>query len=155
MLYFDKYNEFLAQKGLSLDRSKQDNILFRSVNPLTLEFFISETDPSQIKTILEIGRSNGYSFGFFRFAFPQAKVISVDIVRTKTSEKVAQLFDNNFLFVDGTSEELKKINSIYDLVFIDGEHTFEWAKRDWGNVQPFLSSNAVVFFDDLDWGIVE
>ena len=145
-----EYHKFLAQGGFRLDR-EASSVLARSVNPIILDFFL-EVKADSVNNILEIGRSNGYSFGFFRFAFPKAKVVSVDIIRTDTANKVSKLFDDNFLFIDGTSDKIKDLKIKYDLVFIDGEHTYEWCKRDWDNVQPFLSKNAVVFFDDLDWG---
>jgi hypothetical protein len=36
-----------------------------------------------------------------------------------------------------------------DLAFIDGMHLFEYALRDFMNVQRFMSDNAVVVFDDV------
>jgi predicted O-methyltransferase YrrM len=146
----EKYHRFLKKNGFVLNRDKT-NILYRSTNPVLLDFF-SEIDSKLVKNILEIGTSNGYSFGFFRFCFPKAKVVSIDIKESPTATKVSSLFDDNFLFIKGTSDCLQKVDTMFDLVFIDGDHSFEWCKRDWINVQKNLSSRAMVVFDDLDWG---
>lgn len=146
----DKYNGFLKSKGFSFDKNSND-VLYRSTNPITLDS-IAEIDSQSVKNILEIGRSNGYSYGFFRFCFPNARVVSIDIVRTETSIKVSKIFSNNFEFIDGTSDLVKTMDTKFDIVFIDGEHTYEWAKRDWDNVQGHLADKAIVIFDDLDWG---
>ena len=114
--------------------------------------YISSLKSEPVNNILEIGRSNGYSFGFFRFCFPKSKVVSIDIVQKPMADKVAKLFDNNYLFIDGTSDKLTDISLKFDIAFIDGEHTYEWCKRDWDNIQAHLSDNAIIIFDDLDYG---
>lgn len=146
----NKYNEFLANKGFVLSRDTPDCIMNRSTTPVVLNA-IAEISKEKVRNILEIGRNNGYSFGFLRFCFPNAKVISIDIHRTKIAMKVAGLFDKNFLFIDGTSDRLKEHNIIFDIVFIDGCHTYEWCKKDWENIQNNISRDSIVFFDDLDY----
>ena len=155
----DKYNRFLEGSGFSTFNKSSSDVLYRSTNPLTLDSIgdisldlIEKDNIKSVKNILEIGRSNGYSFGFFKFCFPAAKVISIDIVRTETSVKMSKVFDDNFEFIDGTSDFVKSMDTKFDIVFIDGDHTYEWAKRDWDNVQGHLTEKAIVIFDDLDWG---
>lgn len=145
-----KYNEFLKSKGFVLSRDKTDYIMHRSTTPVILNA-MADISKEQVHNILEIGRNNGYSFGFLRFCFPNAKVVSIDIYRTKTAVKVADMFDKNYLFIDGTSDRLKEHNTIFDIVFIDGCHTYDWCKKDWENIQKNISNNSVVFFDDLDY----
>jgi len=146
----EKYNDFLKENGFSLDRKNEYCVMNRSTSPITLNAMAS-VKLDKVSNILEIGRNNGYSFGFFKFCFPDAMVVSVDIHRTKTSDKISKLFEN-FTFIDGTSYEIKKHNIIFDIVFIDGCHTFEWCKNDWENIQSNISENSVIFFDDLDYG---
>lgn len=146
----EKYNEFLRQNGFALNRER-NNVLYRSTNPVLLDFF-SDLDSNNIKSVLEIGTSNGYSFGFFRFCFPKAKVISIDIKQSPTASKISRLFDDNFALIKGTSEDVKDTGILFDLVFIDGDHSFEWCKRDWENVQNNLADPSTIVFDDLDWG---
>lgn len=148
-----RYHDFLISNGFGLSRDDEENVISRGTSEPTLEF-ISTIE--NVSNILEIGRNNGYSFGFFRFCFPKARVVSVDIVERPTAIKVSKLFDNNFQFINGASDKLKGVQDIFDVVFIDGEHTFKGCKKDWENIQSHINQNSIVVFDDLDyrdWGV--
>ena len=103
------------------------------------------------KNILEIGRFKGHTLGLFRFICPDSIVTSVDIVTYKESVTISDHFDNCKL-IKGTSNEVVKLDTKFDFVLIDGDHSYKGAKNDWLNIQKNLSPNAVVVFDDLGHG---
>ena len=45
------------------------------------------------------------------------------------------------------AKESKKI----DLLFIDGDHSFEACYKDWKLYSPYLAQNAIVVFHDTGW----
>lgn len=99
--------------------------------------------------ILEIGRAKGYSFSLFRYFFPDSHVVSIDPRLDPDAVKVAELFDDNYLFITGTSDDLKDIDIKYDLVLIDGDHSYEWVKKDWENIQGKMNDGCIVLFHDI------
>jgi len=44
---------------------------------------------------------------------------------------------------------LRMVGGKFDLIFIDGDHRYAGAKRDWENIQRFRGENTVIVFDDL------
>ena len=43
----------------------------------------------------------------------------------------------------------KKPTRRYDVIFIDGDHSYKQTKKDWENVEKIMSKNSLVFFHDL------
>ncbi|HSA06124.1 MAG TPA: class I SAM-dependent methyltransferase [Candidatus Gastranaerophilales bacterium] len=48
-------------------------------------------------------------------------------------------------------EEFRKTGKNIDLLFIDGDHSYESCKTDWDLYSPLLNKNAVVIFHDTGW----
>ena len=46
---------------------------------------------------------------------------------------------------------IKSINKPIDLLFIDGDHSYEGVKKDWDLYSPMLTSNSLVVFHDYGW----
>lgn len=120
------------------------------INESCLHSFASRFAHIKPKRILEIGRSAGFSMGFFAHAFPDAVVVSIDIRHNQVSDEIVKLLPNRCIQIIGTSKCLNLLSFKYDLVLIDGDHTFEGCCEDWNNVLPFLNIGSVVIFDDLD-----
>lgn len=101
-------------------------------------------------TILEIGRSAGFSMGFFAFMFPDATIVSIDIVHNPVSDEIVSMFPNRCIQIVGTSNIVTRLPYSFDIVLIDGSHTYAGCKLDWDNIQNCIRSGTVVIFDDLD-----
>jgi len=43
------------------------------------------------------------------------------------------------------------IKSPVDVLFIDGDHSFEGALADWENYKKFLTTGSIVIFHDFGW----
>jgi len=116
------------------------------------EYIEEITAQTEVHNILEIGRCAGRSFGFFRFLWPKAYVVSIDIHHFEAADRVAALYDNNYLFVDGNSDTLASMHDVFDIVLIDGDHSYAGCKKDWDNVQSHIRKGSLVLFDDLGHG---
>ena len=116
----------------------------------------------QPQRILEIGRCDGHSLGLFRFLAPHATIVSVDPVARMHAQKVIGFMDERArreggtrttTFIDKTSDKAFEDGlpiQDFDFALIDGDHTYEGAKRDWENVKPLMHKHGVVCFDNLE-----
>ncbi len=130
--------------------------------------FIELIKKSKPKFILEIGTSEGGTLFFFtKFANPKAKIITIDlpIIRSYASYSPAKIpffklyrlkkQKIHFLRKDShqtsTIKNVKKIlkNSKLDVLFIDGDHTYEGVKQDFENFSPFVRRNGIIAFHDI------
>lgn len=48
-------------------------------------------------------------------------------------------------------EQVRKTANIFDLLFIDGDHSYEGVKADWEAYKCFLKPGSVVVFHDYGW----
>jgi predicted O-methyltransferase YrrM len=115
-------------------------------------------------SILEIGRCDGHSLGLFRFLAPEALIVSVDPAPRPHAQKVIDFMDERArsqghdpktVFIDKTSDAAFAGGGgigeyRYDFALIDGDHTYEGAKRDWENTKPLMVKNGVVAFDNTE-----
>lgn len=130
--------------------------------------FIKLIKRAKPKRILEIGTSEGGTLFFFsKFAAPDAKIITIDlpIIRSYASYSPAKipffkLYKSKqqkiqFLRKDShqtsTIKKVKKILKNYklDVLFIDGDHTYEGVKKDFDNFSPFIRKNGIIAFHDI------
>lgn len=93
---------------------------------------------------LEVGVQYGRSLNFVR-QNTKAQVYGIDID------------DSNYKGVDGaefihagSNEAVKNWNKPIDVLFIDGDHTYEGVKDDWENFSPFVKKGGWVVFHDCD-----
>jgi len=90
-----------------------------------------------IKTMLEIGFNNGYSAAMFMENLPLEKFYSLDIGTHPFVEEVQKEFESRyegrfFPFIDDSMNiRNTPLNDLeFDLVFIDGGHSYEVAHND-------------------------
>jgi hypothetical protein len=139
---FNEYLGFLKQHHLG-------DVLRKELKPDACELIAELSAEHQFTNILEIGRSRGFSFGLFRYLNPAAFVVSIDIVHRPEADRVAEQFDDNYLFIVGTSKAVRHLGLQFDLVLIDGDHSYAGAKQDWENVQSSLAPSSIVLFDNV------
>ena len=106
---------------------------------------IKELLKHEINSYLEIGIFQGGSYllmtNFLKLKNPNVKCIGVDISEQYLPQQVKPYIHNLHL---GTSDDFK--GQEFDLVFIDGEHSPEWAQRDWDNIGK---SAKITMFHDI------
>lgn len=108
-------------------------------------------------TYLEVGVDKGKSLSIARMVCPLTiKVIGVDI---REDPKV-----EGTIFYHGDSVEMAKqyVDGPIDVLFIDGDHTYNGCHRDIEAWLPHLKENGVVLFHDCDesspgvmWAVAE
>jgi predicted O-methyltransferase YrrM len=116
------------------------------------------------RTVLEIGTERGGTFFLFsRAAAPDAFLLSVDLPREglKPWRSLCAYLGNkgqNVSVIDGDSHATSTVERVHrvlgerkvDFLFIDGDHSYEGVKQDFGNYVGFLSDAAIVAFHDIN-----
>ena len=114
-------------------------------HPVQLAKMLIDVSYYRINSYCEIGVLNGYSIAiiseYLRRFNPDMHVTGVDIIGDIDTE-VSELV--KFDFVLGTSDDVK--GSQFDLVLIDGDHSYEWAKRDYENIGKYA---GICAFHDI------
>lgn len=154
---FDAIGEFTAKKNRARDKE-----LYRTAGC----FFRPNYERGMLATamirryrptrILEIGFGRGYWATCAGKAMHECgidgEIISVDINFDKAQiENMTKLFPQDWLkriqMMQGRSiDVIPKIEGDFDLVYIDGDHTYQAVKADWGLVQERFKQ--FVIFDD-------
>ena len=112
-----------------------------------------------VQQILEIGFNAGHSSELFLINNPQSTITSIDLgywyYCKFGSEYLKKQYPGriNVIFKDSLSA-LKDFNtvpngSIFDLIYIDGNHTYEYAYNDLKNCRKFANKDTVVLLDDV------
>ena len=119
-----------------------------------------------IKNILEIGTFNGETSVVLNRLFPDSSILTIDlkfdeILKTKMYQYATEgnmLEKNrsanleslsNVHFLEMNSLDLINFNQKFDLIWIDGEHTYPTAAVDIANSVRLLSATGVAICDDV------
>ena len=126
------------------------------------------------RIILEIGTAAGGTlFLFSQIGAYDAKIISIDLPRgpfgggysfwrvpiykafKKGKQKIYLLRKNSHK--DETLEEVRKIlnGDQLDLLFIDGDHSYEGVKKDFKMYSPLVRKGGIIAFHDINPGLEE
>jgi len=122
---------------------------------------------NKIKSYLEIGVHNGCSMAYIlQSKYKIDKCYGIDLFKnTFYKDKLNKNYiynnlqkinknNNEIILFEGNSSNkdiIKKFkNTKIDLLFIDGDHTYEGVKKDFYNYYPFLSNNGIIVFDDFN-----
>lgn len=118
--------------------------------------------------VLEIGTCHGGTLWLWcQLAHPHAQIVSVDLpdgpygggYPTSAVPKLLS-YGNDHQWIQlfqGDSHDEKMLKSVkgflagrkIDLLFIDGDHTFEGVKRDWVMYSPLVSEEGLIIFHDI------
>lgn len=123
---------------------------------IILEHFARQ---SHVKEIMEIGFNAGHSSQTLLMANPNANVTSFDLGRVNAMNYGKQYMDITFpgrhTLIEGDSTktvlDFKKNNpnKRFDLIFIDGGHTYNVAKIDIIQSSGLAHKNTIVIVDDI------
>ena len=99
--------------------------------PIQFASLLKYLEQYNFDSYLEIGVFRGGTFLFMKY-FLQAKNPNIKLYCVDPTDNIHNLAKQEIqaYLIDGTSNDL--INH-YDLVFIDGDHSYNWAKLDWLN----------------------
>jgi predicted O-methyltransferase YrrM len=119
--------------------------------------------------ILEIGSYVGASaacFGAAMNKFPGGEIYCIDTwqndAMTEGKKDTYSSFRENIKpyskwivpirgFSTAVVDVVKKQTTTLDLLFIDGDHSYEGVKADWDSYREFLGKGSIVVFHDFGW----
>ena len=115
---------------------RNTNLLGPQQIPTEFVDYLLYTASTKPKNAIEIGVSFGgtalFSFAFFKALDPDFEYHCVDIDNSlKLSKKILKMLPLS-LHIPNTSDDLA--GTVFDVVFIDGNHSYSWAKRDYENL---------------------
>ncbi len=155
--------EYAPIKGLPF------KLIFRTMqNRFEITEFLKYIAKIQPKLILEIGTARGGTLYLLsRFSSPKAHVISLDLpggihgggyprfripffkTFASKNQKLSLIRENSH----DTSTFTKIIKLLkdhkLDLLFIDGDHTYEGVKKDFEMYAPLVKKNGIIAFHDI------
>jgi predicted O-methyltransferase YrrM len=143
-----KWATALAAKSRA-SQSKQE---LAELLDLLVERFPETQGP---KVILEVGVHLGYSLQVWQEAFNHDLLIGIDRDTTQVNREDAGLASSVVLLqADSTSSETLRlveqtlVDNLVDFLFVDGNHTYAAAKKDFDLYSPLVNPGGVVVFHD-------
>ncbi len=134
----------IAQTALA--PSKQARYLFHLVNKCSRQ------------NVLEIGTSLGLSTLYMLSANSKMKLTTLEgnaEVLSLATDAFKQFGFHGVKTVlgnfDDTLQKTLESGDKYDLVYVDGNHSYEATKRYWSQILPFCTQDAILVFDDIHW----
>ena len=131
-----------------------------AIHPTELDFINSHIEPNT--TFIEIGTLHGVTIAEFARRNPSTKFLSVDPFKPgiatgpgDVTQWWANHRKNNFLFC-GTFQELIEVivpdKVFWDIIFIDGDHSYEACKKDLKVAGVFVKETGIIFVHDYKHG---
>lgn len=109
------------------------------------------------QTILELGTSVGIGTSYLAVASAETKITSVEgcpathaVARTHPllQRDGIRLLCDDF---DHALAQFSRENQRFDMVFVDGDHSYEGTLRYFQALRPLLHPGSIVVFDDIHW----
>ncbi len=106
--------------------------------------------PETMLDVLEIGLDVGISARCF-LGYPNIKLTSVDCGDVDVGIKEIKRFaENRWTFMPMTSDKyFEQCKTEYDIIFIDGLHTYKQVKKDIDNAWKFIKSGGILIGHDI------
>jgi len=119
-----------------------------------LDFLLSK-NLGKCDNILEIGFENGGTA--YLFSHICHNLISVDISKLRIDVTCIEKNLNKYTYVEGNSRDIKTLNKVkkvldgksLDVLFIDGDHSYNGVSSDFYTYSPLVKSGGVVAFHDV------
>jgi hypothetical protein len=128
-------------------------------NAINISNILHNINNQNIINILEIGFNAGFSSLLMLYSNPNVHITCVDICDHKYTipcyNWIYEKFKNRITFIKGNSEEvlpdLVNKNKKYDLIHIDGGHSYKTFFHDVQNSIKLLNKESLVIIDDYDF----
>lgn len=148
----DTINSMIARRELDIEEGSLDED--------QINFFQDIFNKnSWIKNIAEIGFNIGISADTFLSKVPFSNVTSFDILVHEyvydAKEFIDKKYPNRHLLIGGNSQytvpyfHRRFPNIKFDMIFIDGDHSFYGAKKDIINMKNLAHKKTIMIFDDI------
>lgn len=115
----------------------------------------------EIKSYLEIGvAAGGTTFVFDHFFHPEKIVLIDDNKHHKAGLRAEVLKDINYKEIIGRSDSedvVKAVDTMFDVIVIDGDHSYPGVKLDVIHYLPFLLTGGFLVLHDSalpEWGVM-
>lgn len=106
---------------------------------------LSYMQDHNIKNVLEIGtHKGGAALGFLSIG---CNVVSVDIVKQPEIKEFETNY-SNFIYLD-RAKALDYMTQEHDMLFIDGDHSYEDCKKDYQEFSPYVKDKKLIVFHDI------
>jgi predicted O-methyltransferase YrrM len=158
-------NDSLKVNELILNNNVKNNRLCH--HRVKFLYMLREAYGEKIKNYLEIGVHNGCSMSYvvqsqykldncigidlFEETFYKDKLNKTDIYEFINNNNNSK---SNIKLIKGNTRNkniIKQVSNIkYDLIFIDGDHSYEGVKADFENYNNLLSDTGFIVFDDYN-----
>jgi predicted O-methyltransferase YrrM len=134
--------------------------IFKSASskPKQAKFIAKLVNHFEINTVLELGTSLGVSASFLAKSNINSKIYTIEgcpNISNVAKENFNKLNINNVhQFTGEFSTELEKLLVLIskpELVFVDGNHTYEATKKYYDLFLEKATKNAILVFDDIHW----
>ena len=124
---YNKNNKIITSDKWEFEGASSDGLLGNSI--------ISHTDYKEF--VKDSFKRNVQLFSSFNLPYP-IPVFSDDFFHLwKNNTNLTDIFERNI-----------QLGGVISFAFIDGNHTYDFAKRDFENVDKFLETGGFVLFDD-------
>lgn len=166
--------EAILRKIMPLDLTKSLGLAMKAMElgamqkPTELTLLLEFLREKELNTVVEIGTANGGVFyTLCQLATDNAHLVSIDlpggefgggytpdaIKRYRKFRKKQQ--ELHFILNDSHLEKTKQMlvdtlkGAKLDLLFIDGDHTYEGVKQDWKMYSPLVRKGGIIVFHDI------
>lgn len=148
-----------SKKNTGEGRVPVNKIAMTSVSiAYKLRMLFRLVDFTKAKNIMELGTSLGISSAYLAKAAQTGRVYSIEgdpSLSSIASGVHSELQLNNTELICGNFKQQLPIvlnkEKTWDLVFIDGHHTYEASIEYFNTILPYLHEHSCVIFDDIYW----
>jgi predicted O-methyltransferase YrrM len=162
------YKKYIELSKLPLSELTNLESYYKDNNIKIIEGYSSESNEQKkflesykdsFKSILEIGFNAGHSSEIFLCNNKDVQLTSIDLgywYYTKFGVRfLSRKFKNQIKIIykdsiDAISDFSSiKENTFFDLIYVDGNHDYQYAMADMLNCKKFANSNSLVMLDDV------
>lgn len=121
--------------------------------------FLEFSKNAQPRNVCEIGTADGGTSFLLSQALPSVELmIGIDLyVKNKAKLQYFSKTSQEICFIDGSSYDHFTINKVkqilsgrqLDLLFIDGDHSYEGVREDFLNYKDLVQENGIIAFHDV------
>jgi predicted O-methyltransferase YrrM len=161
ILYFNKqiFQQIQSTKDTPRKFTKLTTIIPSHQRKDEFCSFIDFLNRHKISVIVEIGTADsGTHLLLSELVYSQKTMVAIDLeIRNRKSLSAINSNDDNRLYIEGSSHSgethsqllslLKK--KTIDLLFIDGDHSYEGVKKDFELYKSSVSKNGIIAFHDI------